>query len=65
MPIRENKFVRRAKERDKNSKKIVLRDQQPTTEEQLVRLEEDIRRVKVEFDIYFNGAAKRPPYDTK
>jgi hypothetical protein len=43
----------------------VFRDQQPTVEEQLVRLEEDIRRLKVEFDIYFNGAAKRPPYDTK
>jgi hypothetical protein len=43
----------------------VFRDQQPTVEEQLARLEEDIRRLKVEFDIYFNGAAKRPPYDTK
>ncbi len=42
-----------------------MRDEQPTAEEQLGRLEEDIRRLKVEFDIYFNGAAKRPPYDTK
>jgi hypothetical protein len=41
------------------------RDNQPTIEEQLVRLDEDIRRLKIEFDIYFNGAAKRPPYDTK
>jgi len=65
VPIRENKFARRAKERDKNKKKIVLRDEQPTVDEQLARLEEDIRRLKVEFDIYFNGAAKRPPYDTK
>ena len=65
MPVRENKFARRVRERDNNSKKLTLRDQQPTVEEQLVRLEEDIRRVKVEFDIYFNGAAKRPPYDTK
>jgi hypothetical protein len=40
-------------------------DNQPTIDEQLVRLEEDIRRLKIEFDIYFNGAAKRPPYDTK
>src|SRR2546421_7373027 len=53
------------KERQKNTKKLVLRDEQPTPEEQLARLEEDIRRLKVEFDIYFNGAAKRPPYDTK
>src|SRR5215212_850005 len=71
VPIRENKFARRARERDANAgsnantKKILLRDQQPTPEEQLVRLEEDIRRLKVEFDIYFNGASKRPPYDTK
>ena len=71
MPIRENTFARRARERERereesaNTKKVVLRDQQPTVEEQLARLEEDIRRLKVEFDIYFNGAAKRPPYDTK
>jgi hypothetical protein len=66
VPIRENKFARRARTRDENTtKKILVRDQQPTVEEQLARLEEDIRRLKVEFDIYFNGAAKRPPYDTK
>ena len=38
---------------------------QITVDDQLGRLEEDIRRLKIEFDIYFNGAAKRPPYDTK
>ena len=69
MPIRENTFARRARQRQSeesgNTKKVVYRDQQPTVEEQLARLEEDIRRLKVEFDIYFNGAAKRPPYDTK
>lgn len=36
-----------------------------TIDDQLTRLEEDIRRLKIEFDIYFNGASKRPPYDTK
>jgi len=69
VPIRENSFARRAREREReettNTKRVVYRDQQPTVEEQLARLEEDIRRLKVEFDIYFNGAAKRPPYDTK
>ena len=65
MAIRENKYARRAREREQNSKKVIQRDPQPTPEEQLARLEEDIRRLKVEFDIYFNGAAKRPPYDTK
>ena len=28
-------------------------------------MEDDIRRLKIEFDVFFNGAAKRPPYDTK
>ncbi|MEW6729857.1 MAG: MXAN_5187 C-terminal domain-containing protein [Acidobacteriota bacterium] len=36
-----------------------------TVEEFLDRLEDDIRRLKVEFDIYFNGGTKRPPYETK
>jgi hypothetical protein len=62
LPIQRNKYARRAKEREK---KVLVRDAQPTIDEQLGRLEEDIRRLKVEFDIYFNGAAKRPPYDTK
>lgn len=66
MPIRENKFARRVREREKElDRKGLVRDAQPTVDEQLGRLEEDIRRLKVEFDIYFNGAVKRPPYDTK
>ena len=40
-------------------------DNQVSIDDQLTRLEEDIRRLKIEFDIYFNGASKRPPYDTK
>ena len=66
MPIRENKFARRVREREKElDRKGVVRDAQPTVDEQLARLEEDVRRLKVEFDVYFNGGAKRPPYDTK
>jgi len=65
VPVRENTFARRAKERARNIKSVVQRDAQPTVEEQLARLEDDIRRLKVEFDTYFNGASKRPPYDTK
>jgi hypothetical protein len=55
--------LQRAQERAK--KNYVTTDNQPTVDEQLTRLEDDIRRLKIEFDIYFNGAAKRPPYDTK
>ena len=61
MGLRDNKLVR--------AQQLVKRktpgDDQPTIEEQLARLEEDIRRLKIEFDVYFNGASKRPPYDTK
>jgi hypothetical protein len=69
VPIRQNSFARRAKERQAvlqgHRKVIVERDAQPTIDEQLVRLEDDVRKLKVEFDIYFNGSSKRPPYDTK
>ena len=68
MPIRENKFARQAEQRkamQKAKRGAAAADNQPTVDEQLKRLEEDIRRLKIEFDIYFNGAAKRPPYDTK
>ena len=62
MGVRDNKLIR-AQQRAKS--KVGAGEDQPTPEEQLVRLEEDIRRLKMEFDIYFNGASKRPPYDTK
>jgi hypothetical protein len=63
VPFRDNKLARqKAQQREKAN---FARDNQPTIDEQLKRLEEDIRRLKIEFDIYFNGAAKRPPYDTK
>jgi DNA replication initiation complex subunit (GINS family) len=64
--IRDNKFARRAKDlQDRQQKKTGTREVQLTVDEQLARLEEDIRRLKVEFDIFFNGGVKRPPYDTK
>ena len=64
MKNRENKLLR-AQLRIKAKSSFGTGEKQPTPDEQLTRLEEDIRRLKVEFDIYFNGAAKRPPYDTK
>src|SRR5437764_15324611 len=60
----ENKLARLAKERRERMKAGGF-DVEPTVEEQLMRIEDDIRRLKVEFDIYFNGGLKRPPYDTK
>jgi len=60
----ENKLARLAKERRQRMTTAGV-ELEPTIEDQLARVEDDIRRLKVEFDIYFNGAAKRPPYDTK
>ena len=34
-------------------------------DQQLMRLEEEIRKLKIDFDIYFNGAAKRPPLEAR
>ncbi len=67
MPIRDNKFARQEQQRQGQQKKrgTAATDNQPTIDEQLKRIDEDIRRLKIEFDIFFNGASKRPPYDTK
>ena len=48
-----------------------LRKNQIKTEEsfevdqQLARMEDDIRKLKVDFDIYFNGGLKRPPLEAR
>lgn len=34
-------------------------------DQQIGRLEEDIRKLKIDFDIYFNGGAKRPPFEAR
>ena len=64
MGLRQNKLLR-AKLQVQAKHKFSTGDSQPTPDEQLTRLEDDIRRLRIEFDIFFNGAAKRPPYDTK
>ena len=35
-----------------------------TIDEQISQLEDNLRRLKIEYDIYFNGASPRPPSDT-
>jgi hypothetical protein len=68
VPIRDNKFARLAQQRQdlqKGKRGNSATENQLTVDEQLKRLDEDIRRLKIEFDVYFNGATKRPPYDTK
>jgi hypothetical protein len=34
-------------------------------DKQLSRLEDDIRKLKIDFDIYFNGSVKRPPLEAR
>jgi hypothetical protein len=60
-----NKLFRsQSRSKNKNSRSTGG-EYEPTPDEQLTRLEDDIRRLKIEFDVFFNGASKRPPYDTK
>lgn len=60
-----NNRLARAQLRIKSQHKHATGEHQSSIDEQLTRLEDDIRKLKVEFDIFFNGASKRPPYDTK
>lgn len=64
MGIRDNKLLR-SKLQAQAKNKYAVGESQPSPDEQLTRLEDDIRKLRVEFDIFFNGASKRPPYDTK
>jgi hypothetical protein len=62
--LRDNKLLR-SKQQAQAKNKYAVGENQPTPDEQLTRLDDDIRRLRIEFDIFFNGGAKRPPYDTK
>ena len=64
MKNRDNNLAR-AQLRARSKNKYAVGENKPSIDEQLTRLEEDIRRLKIEFDTFFNGALKRPPYDTK
>ena len=64
MAIRDNRLLR-SKRHAQAKNKFGTGESEPSPDDQLTRLEEDIRKLRVEFDIFFNGASKRPPYDTK
>jgi hypothetical protein len=34
-------------------------------DQQVARLEEDVRKLKIDFDVYFNGGSKRPPLEAR
>ena len=64
MGLRDNKLLR-SKLQAQSKNKFGAGENQPTTDQQLTRLEDDIRHLRIEFDVFFNGGAKRPPYETK
>ena|SRR2546423_15477218 len=41
------------------------RDAVGELDQELSRMEDEIRKLKVDFDIYFNGASKRPPLEAR
>ncbi|MBP6002635.1 MAG: hypothetical protein KA746_04275 [Pyrinomonadaceae bacterium] len=51
-----NKLYRGAQSKQEDSVEV---------DQQLSRLEDDIRKLKIDFDIYFNGATKRPPLEAR
>ena len=63
MSVKDNKLARLARERRERNKDGAF--EEPTIEDRLARLEEEIRRLKIEYDVYFNGGTKRVPYDSK
>ena len=56
MAIVGNKLFRQAESKKEESAEI---------DRQILKLEDDIRKLKIDFDIYFNGAAKRPPLEAR
>lgn len=56
MPIATSKYTRQQQAKKDESVEI---------DQQLARLEDDIRKLKIEFDIYFNGGSKRPPLEAR
>jgi hypothetical protein len=56
MAIIGNKILRHSQNKQDESHEV---------DKQLARLEDDIRKLKIDFDIYFNGASKRAPLEAR
>ncbi len=63
MAINNNRFARQAELN--SNKRDITGEEKLNLDQQLTRLEEDIRRLKIEYDIFFSGGSKRAPFDTK
>ena len=40
-------------------------EEEAGVDQQVLRIEDEIRKLKIDFDIYFNNGAKRPPLEAK
>ncbi|MGI8812788.1 MAG: hypothetical protein ACR2IH_09730, partial [Pyrinomonadaceae bacterium] len=40
-------------------------EEEAAADRQISKLEDDIRKLKIDFDIYFNGATKRTPLEAR
>src|SRR5438552_3492970 len=56
MAIIGNKLYRKTHSKQEESAEI---------DQQLSRMEDDIRKLKIDFDIFFNGTARRPPLESR
>lgn len=59
----QNKLARQ-QQNMRNLGKNILEDA-VTVDQHLARLEEDIRKLKIDFGIYFNGGLKRAPHEAR
>lgn len=50
---------------NKTLNKNLGREETVTIEQQLARLEEDIRKLKIDYGIFFNGGLKRAPHEAR
>jgi hypothetical protein len=48
-----------------NRYNVTKHEKSSELEQKIGKLEEDIRRLKIEFGIYFNGGTKRPPHESR
>jgi hypothetical protein len=40
-------------------------EESASLDQKISKLEDDIRKLKIDFDIYFNGSVKRPPLEAR
>lgn len=50
---------------NKPQSRNIGREETVTVDQQLARLEEDIRKLKIDFGLFFNGGLKRAPHESR